>query len=310
MTEPTHSVLSAPDGHEIRVQTWHPIGDAVQVIQVLHGLGEHAGRYAEFAAAASARNCVVCCHDHRGHGSYADKLGHFSDNNGWNLLVNDALDVHRHLRQQYPGLPLQLLGHSMGSYIAQYFAMQHGGALAALVLSASTWPSRLQLRLVQILALAEARRIGRRNHSALLHKIGFENFNRAFQPARTEFDWLSRDLHEVDRYVDDPLCGGPYSCALWLDLIAGLLAISSRKALQKIAPDLPTLITGGAIDPVGGTRGMTALAEHYMQSGHRQVRLMIYPQGRHEMLHETNREQVTKDWLDWLQATSRSGHSN
>jgi len=176
------------------------------------------------------------------------------------------------------------------------------------VLSGSSWPSRLQLRLVQTVARAEARRIGRRNNSALLHKIGFENFNKAFRPARTAFDWLSTDQHEVDRYVDDPLCGGPYTCGLWLDLIAGLLAITSRKALQKIPADLPILITGGASDPVGGQTAMTALAKNFARSGHRRVRLMIYPQGRHEMLHETNRRQVMNDWLDWLQATSGSAH--
>jgi len=198
----------------------------------------------------------------------------------------------------------------MGSYIAQYFAMQHGDTLSALLLSASTWPSRLQLRAAQFLALVESRRIGRRSHSALLQKIGFEDFNKAFQPARTERDWLSADPHEVDRYIQDPLCGGPCSCGLWLDLITGLLAISSRKALQQISPELPILITGGAIDSVGGKQGMTALAKHYMQTGHRQVQLMIYPQGRHEMLHEINRKQVAKDWLDWLQATSRNAHSD
>jgi len=269
------SILPAVDGHEIRVQTWRPAGRATHVVQILHGLGEYADRYAGFAAAATARGCIVYCHDHRGHGHHARRLGHFGDSDGWNLVVSDAHTVSVQLHQRYAGLPHILLGHSMGSYIAQYVAMHHGDNLAALVLSASTWPSRLQLRLAYTLARIAAWRIGRHQSSALLDKLGFGNFNAAFRPARTELDWLSRDKQEVDIYIADPLCGGPYSCGLWLDLIGALLAISKKTALQRIASDLPILITGGAADPVGGEKGMGELAQHYLQSGHKLLQTKI-----------------------------------
>jgi len=296
------SVLHAEDGREIHLQMWRPSGPATHIIQVVHGLGEHSHRYARFAAAATARSCIVCCHDHRGHGSSGGELGHFTDTDGWHAVVNDLHTVNGRLRESHAGMPLILLGHSMGSYIAQFYVMHFGGNIDALILSASTLASRVPLSLAYAIAKIESWRLGVRGRSTLLDKIGFGNFNKAFRPARTEFDWLSRDDLEVDRYVADPLCGGPYSCGLWLDLIGGLLEISYDNALSRIPSDLPILITGGAADPVGGDKGMTKLLLHYAQTGHQRLKAKIYPGGRHEMLNEINRDEVTRDWLDWVEA--------
>ena len=133
-----------------------------------------------------------------------------------------------------------------------------------------------------------------------MHKLGFGNYNKRFKPARTEYDWLSRDENEVDLYADDPLCGGPYTCRLWLDLLGALYELGSDHSLSRIRGDLPILITGGSDDPVGGEQGMTRLAMHYAQTSHSRVSLKIYEGGRHEMLNETNRDEVTGDLLDWI----------
>ena len=140
MTEFRHerSVLHAEDGHEIHLQVWRPSGPATHIIQIAHGLGEHSDRYAQFAVAATARGCIVCCHDHRGHGENSDELGHFADTDGWHAVVNDLHAVNRQLRESHAGTPLILLGHSMGSYIAQFYAMHFGANVNALILSAST----------------------------------------------------------------------------------------------------------------------------------------------------------------------------
>ena len=138
--------------------------------------------------------------------------------------------------------------------------------------------------------------------SPLLDKIGFGDFNKRFEPARTELDWLSRDPAEVDKYVADPLCGGPYTIGLWLDLLGGLRSIATDDALRDIPADLPILITGGADDPVGGARGMQQLAARYTDTGHHQLETKIYPGGRHEMLNETNRDEFTADLLRWIKS--------
>lgn len=285
---------------KLPIYLWEPDAEPRALIQVFHGLGEHSARYARFADAATAAGYVVCAHDHRGHGPEAETRGFFAPQDGWDQLVADGKHVHDFLRSRYPGKALVLLGHSMGSYIAQSYAMRHGEALDALVLSGSTWPSRLLVRVGRLLARFEAWRLGSKGESALLDKLGFGDFNKRFEPARTDLDWLSRDPDEVDRYVADPLCGEPYTTGLWLDLLGGLLEVSSDANLKEIPSDLPILITGGADDPVGGESGMLKLAAHYQSAGHTTVSKAIYADGRHEMLNETNRDEFTSDLLGWI----------
>ncbi|MBT8102473.1 MAG: alpha/beta hydrolase [Gammaproteobacteria bacterium] len=298
----THSIR-AEGNHEIPIYLWEPDGMPTAVIQVFHGLGEHSARYARFAETAVAQGYAVCAHDHRGHGPNAEDLGFFAPENSWQLLVTDGHRVSEFLREKFPDRPVVLLGHSMGSYIAQSYAMRFGNELVALILSGSTWPARLQLMIGRLLARFEAWRHGRRGSSALLDKQGFGAFNKKFEPARTELDWLSREHSEVDAYIDDPLCGGPYSTGLWIDLLGGLLAISTNAALRQISTDLPILITGGADDPVGGENGMRKLADRYLATGHNKLTTKIYPGGRHEMLNETNRDEFTNDLLAWIAAS-------
>lgn len=301
--------LRAADNHEIHVQTWEPDGEASVVIQILHGLGEHGDRYARFAAAAVQRGFAVCIHNHRGHGDGASQPGYFAGRDGWNAVVDDARIVSRFAAESFPGRPLVLLGHSMGSFMAQSYAMQYGGELAGLILSGSTWSSRLALYVFRALARIEAWRVGAHRHSPLLDKLGFSSHNRSFEPGRTELDWLSRDEAEVDKYIADPLCGGPYTAGLWVDFLGGLIEISSDKALLRIPASLPTLITGGEMDPVGGDKGMGKLLQHYAQTGHQRLKARIYPDSRHEMLNETNRDEVVKDWLDWIDTATRRARS-
>ena len=254
MVHHSQQVLRAADGHEIHLQEWRPDGGCSAVIQVLHGLGEYAARYGRFAESAAARGYAVCAHDQRGHGRHAEQPGYISAKNGWQKLIDDAELVNQFIRGQFESMPIVMLGHSMGSYVAQNFAMYHGPRINGLVLSASTWPSRIRVLLGLLIAHIESWRLGPHKTSRLLHFLGFSSFNGPFKPARTELDWLSRDAAEVDKYIADPLCGGPYSCALWLELARCLLRISSDDELMRISSDLPILITGGARDPVGGER--------------------------------------------------------
>jgi alpha-beta hydrolase superfamily lysophospholipase len=310
MVQHSRQVLAADDGHKIHVQLWQPAGDCIGVLQVVHGLGEHADRYGRFAAAAGERGYAVCAHDQRGHGPHADDPGYFAVTKGWERVVNDVETVNVFVRETFPDIPIVLLGHSMGSYIAQNYAMYHGDRIKGLILSASTWPSKVKLLPAFVLAHIEAWRLGAGAKSPLLHKLGFSDFNKPFNPARTDLDWLSRDEDEVDKYIADPLCGGPYTCGLWRDLFGGLLKISSDNSLRRIPSDLPILITGGELDAVGGDKGMGKLATHYAQTQHSRLKVRIYPEGRHEMLNEINRDEVTRDWLDWVGATTRTSRSD
>jgi alpha-beta hydrolase superfamily lysophospholipase len=300
---PRNSV-QAEDDRQILIEQWQPTTRPIAVIQILHGLGEHATRYERFANACVAAGIAVAAHNHRGHGRRCppDQLGHFADAEGWNKVVDDAWLVRQQILSSHPGLPVVLLGHSMGSYIAQYAMMRNSQGIFAMVLSASTYASRTKLRAARMLAKIESGRSGGRAKSELLDRLGFGSFNKRFAPNRTSYDWLSRDEHEVDKYVADPACGGPFSNQLWCDLTGGLLEISSRSALRKISPGMPILIFGGAQDPVGGQAGLTSLAQQYRQTGHDDLTLRIYAGGRHEMLNETNREEVTRDIIEWIRS--------
>ena len=294
--------IRATDGHDIHVQTWEPESDPVAVIQVLHGLGEHIARYARFAEQATARGFGLVGHDHRGHGPNSDDLGYFAGKDGWSKVVSDVGTVNELIGDRYPGRPVVMLGHSMGSFIAQTFAMHWGDRLKGMLLSASAWPSRIELVPGRLLAYVEGWRLGPAAHSNLLHKLFCGKFNGKFKPNRTEADWLTRDAAEVDKYIADPLCGGPFSCRLWQDFLAGLWQLGSDAALNRIPSGLPILISGGAADPVGGEKGMSKLLVHYAQTGHGRVKMKLYPDGRHEMLNESNRDDVTRDWLDWIES--------
>lgn len=293
--------LEASENHTIHGTHWHVAEEARGVIQIFHGLGEHHQRYERFAAHATANGLAVVSHDHRGHGGKADELGFFAESDGWQRLCDDGLLVNDMIREHYDGLPIVLLGHSMGSYIAQYFSMFHDTRISALILSASTWPARVKLMPGLLIAYAESWRIGRHGKSSLLDKLGFGDFNRPFRPARTDLDWLSRDEAEVDAYIEDPFCGGPYSCGLWLDLMKGLLKISSDNEISRIRSDLPILLTGGTDDPVGGEKGITKLALHYAQTMHGRLAVKLYDGGRHEMFNETNRDEFSQDMLAWIE---------
>ena len=295
------SELPAEDGHRIRVYRWYPdpATSPRAIMHIFHGLGEHAARYERFACACNENGLVVVAHNHRGHADTAEVAGHFADREGWDKVIADALAVQEQLVAEFPDIPVVLFGHSMGSFIAQSFVMRHPSKVSLLILSGSAFASRVEARLARAVASLLAL-FGRRSKSRLLDRLGFGAFNKAFAPARTDFDWLSRDDAEVDRYLADPHCGGKFSNQLWKDLMGGLLEITSADAIASIPADLPILILGGQVDPVGGVKGLTRLADVYRQTGHADVTLTIYDGGRHEMLNETNRDEVTSDVVRWI----------
>ena len=238
----------------------------------------------------------------RGHGRTADEgtLGLYAEKDGWNKVVGDLASLNQHIGQQQPGLPIILLGHSMGSYIAQAYLLHHSASLDGAILSGSNFQPVALYRAARLIARIERARQGLRGRSALIEFLSFGSFNKAFKPNRTAFDWLSRDPDEVDKYINDPLCGFRCTNQLWIDLLGGLQQISKASNLAQIDPGLPILVMGGECDPVSEGKRLTGLANALREAGCQQVQLTIYPQARHEVFNETNREEVTADVLTWL----------
>ncbi|WP_449101526.1 alpha/beta hydrolase [Pseudomonas veronii] len=294
--------LTANDHSRLYVNQWLPDTPPKALIMVSHGMAEHGGRYARLAEALCGAGYGVVALDQRGHGRTADEgtLGLFAEQDGWNKVVGDLASLNQHIGQQLPGVPIILLGHSMGSYIAQAYLLHHSASLHGAILSGSNFQPVALYRAARLIARAERLRQGLRGRSALIEYLSFGSFNKAFKPNRTAFDWLSRDPDEVDRYRHDPLCGFRCTNQLWIDLLGGLQQISKASNLAQIDPGLPILVIGGECDPVSEGKRLKRLAHALREAGCQNLQLNIYPQARHELFNETNRDEVTADVLTWL----------
>lgn len=304
--------LDTSDGLQLHVHRWDCGTPPKAVVMLAHGLAEHAGRYGRLGEALNASGYELFALDQRGHGQTAGRgvLGQFADGDGWKKVVDDLASLNHHIRQMFPGLPIFLLGHSMGSYIAQAYLMHHSCSLQGAILSGSNFqPARLY-RGAGLIARFERWRLGPQGRSRLINYLTFGSFNNAFKPARTGFDWLSRDPLEVDRYVNDPLCGFVATTQLWVDLLGGLESISNVKQLSQIDPGLPLLVIGGDSDPVSAGHRLNDLAGALRVAGLREVELKIYPQARHELLNESNRDEVTRFLIDWLDRAMLPSRTN
>ncbi len=294
------STTSALDLDQLR--QWHPQSPPRASLLICHGMAEHGGRYARLAAALNAEGISVYAPDLRGHGPAAQKqLGHLPG--GWSAMETDLQQWLEAIRARSPDIPLILLGHSMGSYLAQGFLLEHSSLVDAVILSGSnahppalSGVGRLAAALERALRADDA-------PAQTLGKLSFGQFNKAFTPNRTDYDWLSRDLAEVDAYVNDPLCGFTLTADYWHGLFTTLLRIADQQQLERIRQDLPILIIGGDQDPVSAGDGLRKLQTRLQQAQLKQVELRLYPQARHEVFNETNREQVTRETLDWVMAT-------
>ncbi len=291
------------DGCKLALHVWVPEGAPRAIVQLAHGMGEHAGRYTRAAEALCDGHYAVYANDHRGHGETARseaELGILGED-GWNRCVQDLRELNDLIARRHPGVPRVLLGHSMGSFLAQQYLVLHGESLAGAVLSGSTGGFGAQMRVSSWLAGFERRRLGPQGRSAPLSRLLFGRFNRQFAPNRTEFDWLSRDPEEVDRYVADPRCGFMLRVGGLVDMNEGMRFSASPRSLAQIPLDLPIYVFSGARDPVHrGGKGIRALLRGYSRAGLRRVSQRIYPDGRHEMFNETNRGEVLADLRGWL----------
>lgn len=299
------SHVVAEDGMAIYLRHWHDPDNPKPkaIVQISHGMAEHGQRYEAVAELLVNAGFAVYSSDHRGHGEMAKYgvQGHYGDENGWNLVVSDLFRVNREISKKNKGVPRFLLGHSMGSFIAQQYAMDYPGTILGLALSGSNYDSPVVYRTARGLARVEKIRRGKRARSKSIDYMSFGSFNKHFAPNRTRFDWLSRDSIEVDKYIADPQCGFLCTNQLWMDLLGGLIHISTPENLTKIPNDLPIYVLGGQSDPVGDMgKGLERLINALKDAGIRDIDSDIYPEGRHEMFNETNRETVVGNLADWL----------
>jgi alpha-beta hydrolase superfamily lysophospholipase len=276
--------FGSEDGLEIAYYRWRAPGLASGIVQIAHGMGEHSLRYAHVAEFLNQAGFHVFANDHRGHGRSVKgpaSLGDFGAG-GWNGLVADMLTLTRLARTREGRLPVILLGHSMGSFAAQQYVLDNSELIAGLVLSGSAAADKLTIDPSREADLAAP--------------------NRAFEPARTPHDWLSRDPAAVDAYEADPLCGFGINKRAMETMAASTSRLADPAELSRIRKDLPIYIFAGDKDPINhDLEWLKPLAERYRAAGIADVSEKYYPDGRHEMLNETNRDEVLRDLVGWLQ---------
>ncbi|MEZ5377062.1 MAG: alpha/beta hydrolase [Acidimicrobiales bacterium] len=287
MSNATHSsFVSSADGIEIATYAWTDVAGAARgVVQIAHGLAEHAGRYERFAMALNRAGYLAFGVDHRAHGRTGqDHLGDFGAA-GFDGLIADVAQYGRLLADEHDALPLFLFGHSMGSFASQAVIVDHSTQYSGVVLSGST--------VLDVLAAGMAASDG---------PVGLEAFNVGFEH-RTGYEWLSRDEAEVDRYVADPWCGFDLPEDTVPMLFAPAARLADATVLAGIRGDLPILIASGSDDPLaGGGQLVELLGQRYRDAGIDDVSVTVYPGARHEILNETNRDEITADIIGWLSA--------
>jgi len=273
------------------------------VVQINHGIAEHAGRYGRFAEALSAAGFHVYAQDHRGHGRTQAPdapLGSFGKGRSSDMLVADIAAVHKLIAERHPGLPVILFGHSMGSLIATRFMQRHSQRLAGAALWNGNSSAGLAGRAAQAILAWERFRLGSDAPSRLLPKLTFGQWARQVRNRRTDFDWLSCDPEQVDAYIADPLCGFDPSVGMWRDVFELVFAAADKAKFAAMRRDLPINLVGGEDDPATlGGRAVRDMEMRLRRIGFSNLVTRIYPQTRHESLNELNRNVIMADFIDW-----------
>ena len=274
------------DGTKIVAYRWEPEDDRgpLAAVQLTHGMGEHAQRYDHVARALNEDRFVVYAQDHRGHGASADPdaYGDLGEG-GWNALVDDIGLLSAKIRADHPDLPLILLGHSMGSYAVQQYLLDHSADVDGAVLTGTAAIDLLEPSL------------------DLDQPLDLTVFNAPFQPARTDYDWLSRDEAVVDAYIADPGSGFGIDVESAKAMFVGARRLADPAQVAAMRSDLPVYIAVGEADPVnGGLALLTPLTDRYQAAGLTDVTVRTYPGARHEILNETNRDEVIAELNSWL----------
>ncbi len=296
--------FNSTDGEKIFVYKWLPDSQPWMILNIVHGMAEHAARYEDFARFLTDNGIGVYAMDLRGHGKTAgtmDKFGFFAPKDGWKKVLEDIHSLVKIISHEWKGLPIVMLGHSMGSLFTRAYIAKYPDTLDGAILSGTSGQSGFLVSAGKTIAKLQGIFAGKTKPSKLLNNMTFQDYNKAFRPNKTEFDWLSRDSQQVKKYIDDPWCGGVVSNSFYYDLLSLVQFINRPETYLSTPKEMPILMFSGEKDPVGDFgKGVKKVYDKYLKSGIKNITLKLYPDGRHEMLNEINRKEVYEDVLDWL----------
>ena len=273
------------------------------ILLLAHGMAEHSGRYSAFGSYLAQKGWVVCMNDHAGHGKSALTQGYFAEQNGWSCVVNDLHNLLEEVMALYPGLPVCMMGHSMGSFLTREFITRWGGGLSGTVLC-GTMGKNPALGLAAALADLQCKIKGPKSPGKLLDKLSTGSYYKKFSNPVNQFAWLSANRENCLAYAADPACGFLFTASAFRDLFRGVQAISGEAWAQKVPKNLPILLVSGQDDPVGSMgKGPEQVASWLKAAGVEDVSLTLYPGMRHEILNEDAQQTVFEEIEHWLSQT-------
>ena len=273
-------------------------------VQIAHGIAEHIDRYRPFMEFLADNGFVVAGNDHLGHGKsirVPEEQGFFAERDGWWRVVDDMDKLHDIMSNEYPELPYVLFGHSMGSFLTRTYLIKHPDKYDGVILSGTGHQSPALVLGGNAAASVMAKLNGAMGDGAKLDSLAFGTYLNKIENPRTKFDWLSRDTEQVDKYIADPLCGFVGKIGLYRAMMQGIKFITDKKNIAQMNKEKPVYFMSGDGDPVGDYgKGVERAYKAFCDAGLHDVFMRLYPGGRHEMLNETNKEQVYQDILNWL----------
>jgi len=311
-----HFRFTSSDGiHKIHGILWKPDDrEIIGVLQIVHGMAEHIDRYDHFARFMCAHGFAVAGEDHLGHGYSVDsddEYGYFGKKNGFEYVIGDNYRVKKHFEREFAEVPYFILGHSMGSFITRVFITRYSDELDGAIIMGTGHHSAPVAMFGKCLAMAAGCIKGDHYRSKFIDNMAFGSYNRKFAPARTRHDWLTKDEHIVDYFAGSRLCTFMFTVSGYKDLFDLVLNAGRGDLIDKIRKTLPLYIVSGEMDPVGAFgRGVKAVYEKYKDADIEDLTMKLYPEDRHEILNETDREVVYGDILCWLENRIKTEKGN
>ena len=295
---------SSTGKNKIHARMFVPDAEPRAIVQIIHGIAEYIDRYDEFMSFLADNGIIAVGTDHLGHGKSIEseeQTGFFAYDNGWDYVVRDEEVLRLAMHENYPELPIIVFGHSMGSFMARTLLIRYPDAFNAAIISGTGNQGAALVNGGLFMGNLVTGLKGAHHYSKFLNNLAFGSYNKIYDNPKTEYDWLSRDEANVQKYIDDPLCGFIPSCSLFRDMMTGVKFITNKKNLTAMNKDMPVYFMSGDMDPVGECgKGVQKAYNNFLEAGMKDVSIKLYPGGRHEMLNEINKDEVYTDILAWL----------
>ncbi|MEF9952140.1 MAG: alpha/beta hydrolase [Clostridium sp.] len=290
------------NGHNLYTYIWNNVDNPRGIVHIFHGMVEHSGRYDDFARFLNLNGYIVISSDHRGHGETAGdgELGYIGEG-GFDLIVKDKKFLSDYIKNQYKDLPLTILGHSFGSFIAQEYLIRYSSEIDGIIFSGSAKNDGLDIRLGYMVSSLQSKLLDDKKPAKLIDKMAFGGFNKSVKNPKTKCDWLTRDHSQVRKYIEDEKCSFVPSINFYKNLFSGLINLYKEDRLKNIRNNIDILVISGGCDPVGKMgKSVKRLYSQYKDIGVNNTSLKLYDDGRHELLNEVNKDEVYEYILTWL----------